>query len=230
MKTIVKAILQYLLFWLMYLLGVYIFKIKNRIMFTGKSNLPRKTKILYISNHQTLIDSLLIGISLINCRELLLRQKNIPWNAPDRKNFLDHGFAKFFFSLLKNIPTDRNIKTKEDMKNQIDGYCQIIKRGWNLLLFFEGTRTRDGSIGKCKRGAAWTILQAKPDFIIPIRIEGISPIMPVQVGFKYGQISSGHHGQVIIGQALSFTDIISSKLSDELKVRQITKRIEEYYQ
>lgn len=230
MKTIVKAVLQYLLFWLMYFLGIYIFKIKNKITVTGKNNLPRKTKILYLSNHQTLIDSLLIGMSIVNRRELLLRQKNIPWNAPDRKNFLDHGFAKFFFSLLKNIPTDRNMKTKEDMRNQIDSYCRIIKMGWNLLLFFEGTRTRDGAIGKCKKGVAWTILQAKPDMIIPIRIEGISAIMPVQVGFKYGQISSGHQGQVIIGPALNFADIISSELSDELKVNQICQRIEEYYE
>lgn len=227
MNKLIKSPLQYVLFLAMYPLAKYIFKVKNKIEVTGQENLPHAIRILFLSNHQTLIDSLLIGSNVITAKELFFRQKLIPYNAPDRKNFLDHGFSKFFFGLLKNIPTDRNPKTMEKIQEQIDSWCQVLEDN-NLLLFFEGTRSRDGSIGKCKKGIAKTIIQAKPDFIIPITLVGISPIMPIGVGFNYRKISFGHHhGQMIIGQPLDFSEIISSKLfSEKSKIDLICEKIE----
>ncbi len=214
----------------MFFLGSYIFKIRNRIKVTGKENLPRKGRVLFLSNHQTLIDSLLIGINVVSKKDLLFCQKKIPWNAPDRKNFFSHKFAKFFFGLLKNIPTDRDKRSLTDIENQIHSYCHVLKKN-NLLLFFTGTRTRDGSIGKCKKGVAMTILEAKPDYIIPITLIGISDIMPVSVGFNYRKISSGHRGQMIIGEPLDFSGILSSNLfSERTKISLICELVEKSVQ
>ncbi len=226
MNRLIKSPLQYILFLAMYPIARYVFGIKNKIKVTGRENLPHTTRVLFLSNHQTLIDSFLVGVNVISAKEIFFRQKLIPYNAPDRKNFLDHGFSKFFFGLLKNIPTDRNPKTLEKIQEQINSWCNILEEN-NLLLFFEGTRSRDGSIGKCKKGIAKTILQAQPDFIIPITLIGVSPIMPVDVGFNYRKISFGHRGQMIIGQPLDFSEIISSKLfSEESKISLICEKIE----
>jgi len=226
MKTIIEAILRYLALIFMYYLAGYVFKIRNRVKVIGRKNLPRRLRTLLVSKHETLIDSLLIGWATTNLWQLFFRQRYIAWNAPDRKNFLDHGFSKFFFGLLKNIPTDRDIKTKAGLDHQIDSYCQVLDVS-NLLIFFAGQRSRDGSIGECKKGVAITILRARPNYVVPINLIGIAPIMPINVGFNYRKISSGHRGKIIIGKPIDFSEIIESDLTEKTKIELICKKIEE---
>jgi len=230
MKKMIRAVWRYILLWQMYFLAVFIFKILNYVEITGKENLPRgkdRRRMMFLSNHQTLIDSLLTGFGITNLWDLLIHQERIAWNAPDRKNFLNGGFAKFFFGLLKNIPIDRGQKNLTDIENQIQNCGQILEED-NLLVFFEGTRTRDGSIGKCKRGVAKVILEFRPDYIIPITLVGIGNMMPIAVGFNYLKIKSGFKGRMIIGKPLDFSGIITSEsLSENAKIVLIRKLIRE---
>ena len=224
----VNAILGYFIFWLLWLLNLYIFKIRNRIKVVGRENLPRAERVLYVSNHQTLIDSLLIGSSVVSLTDLLFRQRRIPWNAPDKNNFFSHKISKHFIKLMKCVPVRRNLKSLSAINKQVSEFYQILKKE-NLLLFFEGTRTRDGSIGKCRYGPAKTILQARPDYIIPILLVGIQPIMPIEIGFKYNKITFGHKGFVIIGPSIDFSDIYnlpSDKYSDKEKLKEIAWRVQ----
>lgn len=45
-----------------------------------------------------------------------------------------------------------------------------------LSLLFEGTRTRDGLIHECRIRPALTSLKARPNYVVPILLEGIQPI------------------------------------------------------
>ena len=229
MTKIMRAVLRYILIWQMYFLAVFLFKIRNHIKISGRENLPRgkdQYGMVLLSNHQTLIDSLLTGFGLTRFWDLFFHQKRIAFNAPDRKNFLSKGFAKFFFGLLKNIPIDRGLTNQIDIENQIQSCQMVIKRRDNLLVFFEGQRTRDGSIGRCKRGVAKLILESNPNYIIPITLIGIDNIMPISVGFHWLKIRSGFKGKMIIGQPLDFSEIIASKsLSENAKITLIRKEI-----
>ncbi len=224
MKKIINAILSYALFWVMYFLGVYIFKIRNRIKVEGRHNLPQGSRILYLSNHQTLIDSLLIGINVISLKDLAFRQKRIPYNAPDKNNFFSHRIGKHFIRLLKNIPVQRDLRSPKAIERQIRSFCKILQDN-NLVLFFEGTRTRNGQIGECKQGIALTILQAKPDYVIPITLIGVQPIMPISSGFNYRKIYFGHRGKMIIGKPIDFNDILRSSTEESDKVKRICRRV-----
>src|SRR5690349_1393750 len=54
---------------------------------------------------------------------------------------------------------------------------ELIAEGWNLLIFPEGTRSRDGEIGKVKSGAA--VLAAQHGLpIVPIWVGGTHEAMP----------------------------------------------------
>ena len=54
---------------------------------------------------------------------------------------------------------------------------KLLDQGWNLLLFPEGTRTRDGGPGRVRRGAA--VLAAAHNLsIVPIRVTGTRAAMP----------------------------------------------------
>jgi 1-acyl-sn-glycerol-3-phosphate acyltransferase len=49
---------------------------------------------------------------------------------------------------------------------------------WSLVMFAEGTRSRDGSVGKLRSGAA--VLAAQHDLaIVPIHVSGTHEVMPV---------------------------------------------------
>lgn len=189
-----------------WLWGFYTFKIRNRIKIIGRENLPRDTNALYLSNHETLIDSFLKGISVVSFRELIFYPKRIPWNAPDRSNFFSKklGVLRYTMGLLRNIPTARNLRSREAIHAQLDQYIEALADG-NLSLFFEGTRTRDGEIGQCKSGVAHIIQAAKPRYVIPILLVGIQPIMPIEAGFSFSKIQGGHRGHIIIGKPIKFS-------------------------
>ena len=54
---------------------------------------------------------------------------------------------------------------------------RLIGERWNLLVFPEGTRSRDGRVGRLRSGAA--VLAAKHDLpIVPIYISGTHAVMP----------------------------------------------------
>jgi 1-acyl-sn-glycerol-3-phosphate acyltransferase len=55
---------------------------------------------------------------------------------------------------------------------------RLIDRGWSLLVFAEGTRSRDGRVGRLHTGAAALAAQhARP--LVPIHLAGSHAVMPV---------------------------------------------------
>lgn len=227
MNKTVKAVLSYLAFWLMWLLGMLIFKIGNHVKVSGRENIPRGRRILYYSNHQTLIDSILVGISLLKTWQLFFNQGAIIRSAPDEKNFFGTKFGRFLMDLLGSIPVKRNPKKIDQIDQQVNKFCQVLEKN-NLHIFFEGTRTRNGEVGDCRYGAAKTVLKARPNYVVPITLIGIGQIMPLKVGFKYHHLKFGKHGQLIIGKPIDFSDIydVSEEImSEKEKIKLIGDRI-----
>lgn len=205
--------------WMVFLffLSVYIFKISNKIKVEGKR--PNKDQaILFVSNHQTLIDSLLIGISVASFWDIFFKYNKIPYNAPDYGNFFSNPISRLIMYLSKCIPAHRKVSSAKMIDSDVKRFCSILNNKNNLLLFFEGTRTRNGELGDCKYGVAKTIQTAKP-IVIPIYLKNISPIMPISSGFDFKKIYGGNHGKIIIGKEISFSNL------DDLE--QIKKEVKE---
>ena len=58
-----------------------------------------------------------------------------------------------------------------------DHVDKLIDKGWNLVMFPEGTRSRDGEIGKLRSGAA--VIAAQHGIpIVPIHVRGTHDAMP----------------------------------------------------
>ncbi len=54
---------------------------------------------------------------------------------------------------------------------------RLIDEGWSLLVFAEGTRSRDGTVGRLRSGAA--VLAAEHDaVIVPVYVSGTHALMP----------------------------------------------------
>lgn len=55
---------------------------------------------------------------------------------------------------------------------------RVMREGWSLVMFAEGTRSRDGSVGRLRSGAA--VLAAQHDLpLVPIHVSGTHEVMPV---------------------------------------------------
>ena len=76
------------------------------------------------------------------------------------------GFHAFAFD--RNGSSLRSIRTANDM----------VQRGWNLLLYPEGTRSRDGSMAPFKSGVG-VLARKTGAAVLPIHVHGGSQVLPI---------------------------------------------------
>lgn len=244
MKKLIMPFLAYPLFWLSYFFSKYFFTKRNQIEIVGRENLKGGNGNLYVSVHQTLIDSLLIGYGITSIKELMFFQNRIAYNTPDVFNFSKNAsfYIKFLVEVLHCIPITRSSKNKEEKENkeekleiskeEINKLISILKKG-NLIIFFAGTRERNDNIEKCKSGPARIISEEIHKNVIPIVLVNIKRIMPVieegyEQDFNFKRIFKVKNikGKMIIGKPINFSDIFKSEISEGIKKKLIKKRIE----
>jgi 1-acyl-sn-glycerol-3-phosphate acyltransferase len=138
---------------------------------SGRDKLSRlKAPVILVANHVSHIDTPVILAALPR----RFRKRTVVAAAADY--FYRNRLIAVAVSLLFNtVPMDRKGGgLGKDASGHVD---ELLERGWNLLLFPEGTRSRHGGQGRLRRGAA--VLAARHHVqIIPIRITGTRAVMP----------------------------------------------------
>lgn len=71
------------------------------------------------------------------------------------------------------IPFDRGDGSAESVRSCV----QILKEGWSLLLFPEGTRSATGELGRVRHGAAVLAVEAGVP-VLPVVVHGLASVMP----------------------------------------------------
>jgi 1-acyl-sn-glycerol-3-phosphate acyltransferase len=138
---------------------------------TGRDKLARvRGPVILVANHVSHIDTPVILAALPR----RLRKRTVVGAAADyfyRNRAIALAVSLFF----NTIPMDRRGGgLRKQAASHVD---QLLDRGWNLLLFPEGTRSRNGGTGRLRRGAA--VLAARHQLlIVPIRITGTRAAMP----------------------------------------------------
>jgi 1-acyl-sn-glycerol-3-phosphate acyltransferase len=126
--------------------------------------------VIMVANHGSHLDTPII----LRALPRKWRQRTAVAAAADY--FYRNRLIAVAVSLLFNtVPMDRKGGgLGKDASGHVD---ELLERGWNLLLFPEGTRSRHGGQGRLRRGAA--VLAARHHVqIIPIRITGTRAVMP----------------------------------------------------
>ena len=153
-------------------LGYLVFKIFNRLTIVGKENISHEKNTLYLSNHQSMIDSFLIGVVAFYPKSWL-KPSIIPWNPAAEENFYSNPLLGWFSDNWKCI---RIKKGRKDV-GAIFRMVEALKMG-TMTLFPEGTRSRDGSIGKLRPGAGVLVIESQPT-VIPVCIVGMDQVLPI---------------------------------------------------
>jgi len=145
------------------LVGVVGFKVRH----TGLENIPAEGGVLIVSNHQSHFDPPLIGMACMR-----------PMNYLARETLFSFAPFRWLINSLDAIPLDREGIGLSGIKESL----RRLKRGEILLIFPEGTRTKDGEIGKLRPGFTTLAVRSKAS-IQPVAIEGAYDAWPKKQAF-----------------------------------------------
>lgn len=170
----------------------------------GREHLITKGPVLVASNHQSFLDPPLIGN---------LYQDEMVYLA--RKTLFKEGFFEWLYQQWNAIPVDQERPDMASLKTII----RKLKAGDRVLLFPEGARTLDGSIGEAASGIGLVAIKAGAP-IQPVRIYGANEALPRgSVRFRLKRIT------VVIGEPIQLTEAERKSLSNKQGYEEVTRRI-----
>ncbi len=135
----------------------------STINIKGLENIPDQNGILFMSNHQSNFDILLL------LAELPVQHGFVA------KVELDHiPFFSRWMRCIHCLFMDRN-DMKQSAQTIIDGIKQL-KAGINMVIFPEGTRSKGAPVGEFKAGSFKLATKSKAP-IVPVTIDGTYKVM-----------------------------------------------------
>ncbi len=97
------------------------------------------------ANHLTLIDSLILTYAMMPFYRYIFRYNHVPWNMPEKMNFNRNFVTTMLTFLAKCIPVVR--EGDRYSVNATLKKCEfLLKKNEHLMIFPEGTRSRNGRI------------------------------------------------------------------------------------
>jgi 1-acyl-sn-glycerol-3-phosphate acyltransferase len=143
-------------------LTIIFFLVFYRYRVHGRENVPARGAALIASNHQSFFDPVLVGLLL--SRQISIMARESLFRVP--------GFAALIRS-FNAFPVKRSAFNREAIRRSVE----VLEEGRLLLLFPEGRRTRDGSLGAPKPGIALLARKAKVP-VVPAVIHGAYKAWP----------------------------------------------------
>ena len=136
---------------------------------TGLENIPKDENILLCPNHESYLDAMWVATALIDAGYDMTR-----FCCLAAEHLKNKRFMKKAFRALGGIPVDREGNTALAIKRakellQTKKIC--------MLIHPEGTRSRDGSLGEFKLGAAQLAKETGVK-IVPVCVDGAFEIYP----------------------------------------------------
>lgn len=146
-------------------LSKYFFHLYFRFRGKGTANIPDEPCII-APNHQSYFDGLFVASWLKN-----KSIRNTYFYAKEKH--IRSRFLKFFANRHHIIIMDLN----KDLKESIQKMGEALKKKKNLIIFPEGTRSFDGSLGEFKK--TFAILSRELNVpIVPVSIKGANNALP----------------------------------------------------
>ena len=145
--------------WFTYTFAKFIFFICYRFKFKGNRKLPNSPCII-VANHRCAIDGFLItsNFSRKENKDIFFFAKEKHWRSK---------FAQFFARKNNIILMDIN----KNVRRSLQEMCAVLKKGKNIVIFPEGTRSKDKTMKKFKE--TFAILSKELNIpIVPVAIAG----------------------------------------------------------
>ncbi|MBN1990453.1 MAG: AMP-binding protein [Bacteroidales bacterium] len=153
----------------------YFFKLYFRFKGEGVNNIPDGPCII-APNHQSFFDGLFV-------LTLLTRKTMRKTYFYAKKKHVNNGFMRFLAAKNNVIVMDVN----KDLKESIHKLAEALRRGNNVIIFPEGTRTTTGNLGEFKK--TFAILSTQLNIpVVPVAINGAYNALPQ--GSKFPRLNT----------------------------------------
>jgi 1-acyl-sn-glycerol-3-phosphate acyltransferase len=173
----------------------------TRVRCEGRMNMPMEGRVLVCSNHQSSLDPPLIGMALDRRLNFLAKQSlfKIP-------------LFKYLIRYLDAIPIDREGASLSGIKETL----RRLKQDEAVLIFPEGTRSRDGKLNPLKTGFVAVARRSKAP-LVPVAIDGAYQCWPPSRSFPWP-----HPVAIVVGKPIvaeEFEQMTDEELLAELETR-----------
>ena len=176
------------------------FRVYNSLRIHGRIQIPAKGPYILAPNHQSFVDAPVV-LSGLTWRQI----KSCYFFATEQ-----HVKSRFRRALA-----DRNntiIMEQAHLKESIQKLAQVLKKGKNIVIFPEGSRTHDGELGDFK--LSFAILSKELNIpIIPVCIRGAYEALPRHRKYLYPRHIEVHY----LPPVIPTSDITYQQLADKVK-------------
>ncbi len=140
---------------------------------------PMTGPVVLASNHQSFLDPPLVGSGV---------KRDINYMA--RQSLFTHPIAAWALHAVNAVPVDRDGGGAAGLKAILDR----LKSGGGIVLFPEGTRSKDGNLQPARSGIGLVVAKSTAP-VVPIRVFGtfdaqwkrIKLLRPPRIAIKYGR-------------------------------------------
>jgi 1-acyl-sn-glycerol-3-phosphate acyltransferase len=147
----------------------------------GAHRVPPQGGVILASNHQSFLDPILVGLPLA---------RHLRYAARD--SLFRNRIAAAVLRTAGGVPVSRESFGTGDFRALV----RLVEEGEALVLFPEGTRTRDGARGKPRRGFALVAERASAP-VVPVLIDGAHEAWP-----RHRRLLRRHRLRVVYGEAI----------------------------
>jgi len=131
-----------------------------RIRVEGRNNIPKSGGALFVANHMSFVDAL-----------LLIASSDRPIRFLIFKGIYDQPYVKPFAKLIRAIPISSDLRPRE-MLQSLRGARSAIRAGEVVCIFAEGEITRIGQMLPFRRGFE-RVVKGLDAPIIPVNLDGV---------------------------------------------------------
>ncbi len=136
---------------------LFFFKLAFNIKYEGTENIPESGSYIVAPNHRTWFDPILVSAKIKNISAYIAKD-----------SLFKHKLFIPIFKLLHIFPVKRGASDRSALEKAVN----YLNSGYNLTLFPEGTRSKDGKLGQAKGG------------IVFIRHHANAGVLPVGISFS----------------------------------------------
>jgi len=134
----------------------------------GKVHIPHHTNCIVVSNHASHLDVGLVKHAL--------RPYGRHMHSLGAKDYFFSSWVTktYFENFTEVVPVDRD----SDPRENLAGVVSLLQKGRTVLVFPEGTRSRNGKLSPFKPGVGYLVLKARVG-ILPVYLDGTHRALPV---------------------------------------------------
>jgi 1-acyl-sn-glycerol-3-phosphate acyltransferase len=188
-----------------YVIGSYA-SLLNKFRIHGAGNIPGKGGVLIASNHISAYETIFLPWAVIGSFPLQML-----W-APAKEELFRNRFTGWLYGSWGAFPVNRGRDVRAGKR------INELLRSEKVMLFPEGTRHKDGRLGKGNRGVGKIIYDTRP-VVIPTALTGLNR-------WEFPSLSAT--GDVFFGAPLDFADLYlleDNKATHQLIVDRVMEAI-----